>query len=227
MITMKMLSKFFLGIWKFIDKRIVVPITKLILKISNKFDKSGKKFENWLSKSTTLLFISLFLSIFIFIVIDKEILSFSDSSAEILKSQPVEVIYNEEAYVIEGLPETVDITLVGSRANLYIAKQASNHKVTIDLTGLKPGSHRVNIEYNQPSSVIDYKINPSVATVYIYPKISKSKTLTVDLLNQDSLDSKLSIKDVKIASDSVVVKGSEKQVEEVDNDFKRYSTQSL
>ena len=48
------------SIAKFVDRKIVFPITKVILVISDKFSKSGKFIENWLSKSNTLLFISLF-----------------------------------------------------------------------------------------------------------------------------------------------------------------------
>lgn len=209
------IKKILAGIFSFIDKRIVIPITKLILIITSKFDKSGRKVENWLSKSNTLLFISLFLAIAIFIVIDQKIILFNDSSAEVIKNQPVQVIYNEEAYVVEGLPETVDITLIGSKTDLYIAKQSSSHDVTVDLSGLKPGTHKVSIKYNQNTGSIDYMVNPSVATVIIYPKVSKTVTLSVDVLNQDSLDSKLIIDQLNYSTDKVVIKGSEQQLSKV------------
>ena len=198
-----------------IDKKIILPITKLIFGVTSKFDKSGRKFENWLSKSNTLLFMSLFLAFAIFIAVDQKILIFSESSAEVLKSQPVNVIYNEEAFVIEGLPETVDVTLIGSKTDLYIAKQSPSYDITVDLSGLKPGTHKVNIKYNQASGSIDYKVNPSVATVIIYPKVSTTKKLSYDLLNEDKIDSKLVVKDVNIEKDKVVVKGAEHQISEV------------
>lgn len=206
---------FLKNIFRLIDKKIILPITKLILNITGKFESSGKKIEGWLSKSNTLLFISLFLAVAIFIAVDQKILIFTESSAEVLKSQPVNVIYNEEAYVIEGLPETVDVTLIGSKTNLYIAKQSPSYDITVDLTGLKPGTHKVNIKYNQASGSIDYKVNPSVATVIIYPKVSMTKTLSYDLLNQDKIDSKLVVKNVNITNDKVVVKGAEHQINEV------------
>lgn len=212
---LKAFKNFFGTIGIFIDKKIVVPITKIIVGISSKFDKSGKKFENWLSKSNTLLFVSLFLAIGIFIVIDQKILVFANNSAEVIKNQPVNVIYNEEAYVVEGLPETVDITLVGNKTDLYIAKQSSSHDVTVDLSGLTAGTHRVNIEYNQNAGSIDYMVNPSVATVIIYPKVSETRTLSVDMLNQDSLDPKLVIEKVDYDTDKVVIKGAEHQLKEV------------
>ena len=206
---------FFKNIWKIIDRKIILPLTKIVLSISDYFNNFGKKLEGWLSKSTTLLFLSLFISIIVFIIVDRKVLSFSENSAEILKERPVNVIYNEEAYVIEGLPETVDVTLIGRKADLYFAKQSPSQEITVDLTGLKPGTHEVNIKYNQALASIEYKVNPSVATVIIYPKVSETKTLTTDIINQDSLDDKLVIDNVNIDNDKVVVKGAEHQLAEV------------
>ena len=200
---------------KIIDKRIIVPITKLVLSVTKLSSKSGKKLENWLSSSNTLLFISLFLAIVVFVAIDQKILVLTENSAEVLKSQSVNVIYNEESYVIEGLPNSVDVTLIGNKADLYFAKQTPGHNITVDLSGLKPGTHKVNIKYDQILPSIDYKINPSVATVIIYPKVSETKTLSVDILNSDSLDSKMVIKNVDIDDDKVVIKGAEHVLEQV------------
>lgn len=211
----KAISRFFKNVWRIIDKKIIIPITKLVIAFTDRFDNSGKKVERWLSKSTTLLFISLFLAIVVFIVVDQKMLLFSENSAEVLTDQPVKVIYNEEAYVVEGLPEKVDITLIGSSANLYFAKQSSTQDVVIDLTGLKPGQHKVNIKSNQVLPSIKYQVNPSVVTIYIYPKVSETKTLTVDLLNQDSLDSKLVIKNVNVTNDKVVIKGADYKLKKV------------
>ena len=87
----------------FLDKRIVTPITRLIVKIAKGFENSEKFIENWLSKQNTLLFISLIVAIIVFVVIDQKIIVFTNQTAEVLKDQTVDVTYNEEAYVIEGL----------------------------------------------------------------------------------------------------------------------------
>lgn len=212
---MKSLRKLLKGIAKIIDKVIVVPITKLLVHTTGQFDRRGRRFENWLSKTNTLLFISLFLAITVFVMIDQKILVFTDNSALVLKDQPVNVTYNKEKYVIEGLPETVDITLIGSKTDLYIAKQSSQHDVAIDLTGLKPGTHKVSIKYNQNTGSIEYMVNPSVATVIIYEKVSETRTISVDVLNKDKLDSKLTISSITYDSDKVVIKGAEHQLKEV------------
>lgn len=211
----KSIKRFIKKITNFVDKKIIVPSTKLVLLITSKFDTNSRKFENLLSRNNTLLFVSLFLAVIIFIVIDQKIIVFTDNAAEVLKNQPVTSIYNEEAYVVEGLPDTVDITLIGSKTDLYIAKQSSSHEVTVDLNGLKPGTHKVNIEYNQNVGNIDYMVNPSTATVIIYQKVSETRTLSYDILHQDSLDSKFIIDSVDYSTDKVVIKGAEHQLKNV------------
>lgn len=211
----KAISIFCKNVIRLIDQKIVVPITKLIVLITSKFSISSRFIENWLTKKNTLLFISLFLAITLFIVIDQKILVFTDNTAEVLKNQPVDIIYNEEAYVVEGLPETVDITLIGSKTDLYIAKQSSSQKVTVDLSGLKPGTHKVNITYSQNAGNIEYMVNPSVATVIISQKVSETRTLSVDIINKDKLDSTLTIKNINYDTDKIVIKGSEKTLKKV------------
>lgn len=212
---MKKLAKIFKSISDFINKIIIIPISKLIFKITNRFEKKGKLFENWLSKSNTLLFISLIMAISIFIIIDQKIVNYSESSAEVLQAQKIEVSYDEDNYVVEGIPENVDITLIGNKADLYIAKQSPTSTVTIDLWGLKPGTHKVDIKYDQISGSIKYNVNPSTATVIIYEKVTDTKTLSIDLLNQDSLDQKYIIDSVTSGTDSVVIKGANYKVEQV------------
>lgn len=212
---MKIIKKIFSGIANFIDKIIVMPVTKFIYKITGNKNNSGRRIEMLLTKPTSLLFVSLFLSIIIFIAVDQKIIKFSDSSAEVFKNQTINVVYNEEAYVVEGLPETVDVTLIGSKADLYIAKQSSSHNVVVDLTGLEPGTHKVNIEYEQGLPGIEYNVNPSVATVIIYEKVSDSKSLTYDILNEEKLDSKFIIDNVKLNIDEITVRGPQYKIDEV------------
>ena len=212
---MKIFKSIANAIAKILDKLIVTPLTKLIVKITGNKNTNGKLFESLLAKPTALLFISLFFAIALFIMVDQKIIRFTDNGAEVFKGQAVNVVYNEEAYVVEGLPETVDVTLIGSKADLYIAKQSSNHSVTVDLTGLEPGTHKVNIEYEKGRNDIEYSVNPSVATVIIYEKVSDSRTLTYDILNEEKLDKKYVIDSVNLKTDTVTIRGPQYRLDEV------------
>lgn len=212
---MKQQNNFIKRICNFFDNRVILPITRLVFRISKKFSVPNKRFESWLSKQSTLLFISLFLSIAIFIVVDQKIITFSGQSAEVLKDQKVNVKYNEEQYVVEGLPSKVDVTLIGRKAELYIAKQSKSSGVTIDLRGLTPGTHKVNIEYGKGFSDIEYNVNPSMATVIIYEKVSDTRNLTYDIVNDNKLDSTLIVNNVKLSTNEVSIRGAEYKINQV------------
>lgn len=211
------MKKIFNGIFSFFDKILVVPMTKLIYKIRSSLNGSNWRFEAWLSKSNTLLYISLIIAVIIFVAVDQKILVYSENSAIVLKNQAVEVKYNEEAYVVEGLPSTVDVTLIGDRSNLYFAKQSNAHSITVDLNDLKPGQHKVDVKYDNILPFVEYSVNPSTVTVIISPKVSATKSLTHDMLHIDELDSKLNIDNVTLGADQVVIKGSEQQISKVAN----------
>ena len=212
---MKKLTNFFKLLFNFFDRYILMPITRLVFKVTKRMNVPNKRFESWLSKQTTLLFLSLFIAVAIFVVVDQKIIGFSSQNAQVFKNQPVNVIYNEEQYVVEGLPETVDVTLIGSKADLYIAEQSSNNGVTVDLTGLTPGTHKVNIEYEQGNHNIEYSVNPSVATVIIYDKVSDTRELSYDIVNNNKLDKTLVVNGVKLSADEVTIRGAEYKIEQV------------
>ncbi len=221
-IIMKMLKKIgnaiaglFRAIFKWIDRRIIVPLTKFILMITEKTGKKTGKLEKWLTKKNTLIFLSLLIALFAFFVVDSKSIVLVDSSAEVLYDQKVNVIYNEEAYVVEGLPETADVTLIGRKVDLYLAKQLSTGSINVDISNLKEGQHKVNLNYESPINSVNYKLDPSSVTIYIYPKVSENRTVEVDVINKDKLDSKLSIQDVKVDQDQIIIKGAEHTLKEV------------
>ena len=196
----KSIKKFFRIIARIIDKIIVTPITKFGLFISEKFDKGAGKFEKWISKRNTMIFVSLLLAILFFFYVDNQASTIIDSAAEVLENQEVVATYNKEAYIVEGLPETADVTLIGRTVDLYLAKQLSTGKVTADLSNLKAGTHRIDLNYQNAINSVSYKLNPSTITVNVYEKVSATKGVTIDVINQDKLNSRLAVQSVTFIS---------------------------
>ena len=214
----KMIKKIclFIGkIIKLIDKIIITPIMKLFLRINSLFSKNNKSFERVFNNKQSLLVLSLILAFLCFYLVDKNSNALIDNSAEILYSQPINAIYNEEAYVVEGLPESVDIVLIGRKSDIYLAKQKTNQEVSADLRELSAGTHKVTLKYTQSVSSVDYKIDPSQVTVIIYDKVSESREVTSELVHRNNLDSKLDISGINLSKTEVTIKGSAKKLEEV------------
>lgn len=216
---MKKISKsvkvFFCRILSFFDKWLITPITKLLLKVAMIFKDNTKSLDRIVSKKSTLIIISLILAFGVFVIVDQESNVMIDQYAEVLYDEPVTAVYNEELYVVEGLPKTVDITLIGQRRHIFLAKQAPSKGVTVDLTGLKPGNHKVTLNYSQRLKSLDYRLDPSEVTVTIYEKVSATKSLTVDILHQDELDSKLYIDNVELDRTDVIIKGAQYKLDKV------------
>ena len=221
---MKIISTIFLAIaaifsniYKIIDKLIIMPITKIMLFISDKFGTRTDKLEKMLTKKNTLIFISLILAICIFLYVDSESTIIINDSAEVLYDQKVKATFNSNAYVVEGLPKDVDVTLIGRKVDLYLAKQLSKGTVTADLTNLKEGSHTIKLNYDCSITSVNYKLDPSVININIYPKVSETRTASIDVINKNKLDKRLSVGEVVLDESEVVIKGAEHTLKKVSN----------
>ena len=210
--------RFFAGIFKFLykilDTILITPISKLLYFITDKATGKGR-LDKFLSNSNTLIYLSLLLAFILFYTIDRKVIDLSDQGALVLTNQTIKAEYNEEAYVVDGIPNSADIVLIGRKSDLYLAEQLGDHQLSLDLTDLSEGTHKVNIKYNNPINSLDYKVDPSRVTIVIYPKVSESKTLTTDILNTDKLGSTLVISNVELDRDEVIIKSSKQKLETV------------
>ena len=212
-VPFKKLFKLIIGI---IDKCIVTPISTIVYKLQLKFGKESR-IEKLLNRPHFLLYLSLVFAIFLFYLVENKAVKLVNTDAEYLTNQKVKVLYNSSAYVVEGVPESVDITLIGKKSQLYLAKQLGDNEVVVDLTDYEPSDKpvKVKLTYNKNLDNIDYKIDPTYITVTIKKKVNDTKTISYDLLNQDLLDPKLSVRSVELSQSSVVVRGSEDTLNDV------------
>ena len=217
--TFKKIGKFFARIFKvlyrIIDVILVTPISKAVYFIGDKLSNRNGNLDKFLNKPNTLIYVSLICAFAAFFAVDRKVINLVETEAIVLSNQPVVAEYNEEAYVVEGIPETADIVLMGRKSDLYLAEQLGDHKLSLDLTGLSAGTHKVNIKYNNPIKSLDYKVDPSRATIVIYPKVSASRTVTTDILNKDKLGSTLVISSIKLDRDEVIIKSYKEKLEKV------------
>ena len=211
----KFFAKVFKVLYRIIDVILVTPISKAVYFVGDKLSSKNGNLDKFLNKPNTLIYVSLICAFAAFFAVDRKVINLVETEAIVLSNQPVVAEYNEEAYVVEGIPETADIVLMGRKSDLYLAEQLGDHKLSLDLTGLSAGTHKVNIKYNNPIKSLDYKVDPSRATIVIYPKVSASRTVTTDILNKDKLGSTLVISSIKLDRDEVIIKSYKEKLEKV------------
>lgn len=207
----KIISGFFMAIYRVIDKFIVTPISRLIFNIREYLRTHNLKLEYFFNRPNFMIYVSLILAVIMFLLIDSRVITLVESEAEVMTNIPVKVNYNEEAYVVEGIPDTVDVVLIGRKSDIYLAKQLGTNAVILDLSDYeaRDSAYKVYLSYTKSIDSITYKLDPSYVSVTIKDKISVTKSLDYDLVNESYLNEKLSVENVELSKNEVVVKGSE------------------
>ncbi|MGN1342864.1 MAG: YbbR-like domain-containing protein [Bacilli bacterium] len=211
------MRKFFRKLYKLIDELIIVPISRLIYNIQKFFKKNSGFLDKLLNRPNFLIFLSLALAILLFLLVDSKAISFVEDETEVISNVPVNIKYNQEAYVIEGAPTNVNIMISGRKSDIYLAKQLGEYEVTLDLTEYKASdsAYKVYFTYAKSINNLKYNLDPSYVSIMIKNKVSSVSSVTYELINQDKLDSKLSVKSVGLSKSEVVVKGSETALKKI------------
>ena len=135
------------------------------------------------------------------------------SYAEDVRGKVLDVIYDETAYVIEGLPKTVDVTLQGKESTVRNVITTNNFSTYVDLTGLKAGQHLVDIKYDLIPSGLMVDVNPKSVSILIHELVQTEKKVDCELVNQENLDPTFVFGDFNLSSETVVLKGAKETVE--------------
>ncbi len=212
----KMLYVIIESFLKFIDKIIIMPISRLVYNISKSTSNNNNEINKILNRPQFLIILSLVFALIFFFLIDKKVINLVSTEAGIIKNVPVNLIYNEGVFVVENVPETIEITISGNKGDIYLAKQLGEFGVDLNLSKYtKPGTYKVAFSYSKNIKAVDYHLNPSYLTVTIKDKVSEVKTVTYDLVGTDDLDKKLSVSNVTLDKNEVVVKGSQEAIDEI------------
>jgi YbbR domain-containing protein len=202
-------------IYKILDFLIITPFSRLFYKVRDLFRNNNNKFESILNRPNVLIYFSLVCAIIVFLLVDSKVINLTENEAEVISGQAINVTYNDEAYVVEGIPDSVDITLIGNKSSIYLATQLGDHEVSLDLTGYGPGTYKVKLKYNHSVESVNYKLDPSTVTVKISEKVSEVHALSYDLLNESDLNSTLSVTNVQLSSTEVICKSSQEILDKI------------
>ncbi|GBG95132.1 hypothetical protein LFYK43_15910 [Ligilactobacillus salitolerans] len=129
--------------------------------------------------------ISLLFTVFLFVYVNSEQLSGgnnqSGTSISLMKNTRATVKkspnlnYDSDKYYVSGAPQTVKVTLIGPSGLVKSAENTGNFQVNADLSGLKTGTHTVQLKTSGLSSELSSRVSPSSIKV----KISKRAEATL------------------------------------------------
>ena len=206
----------FESFFKTIDKFIIMPISRLVYNLSKILNNNNIAFNKILNRPHFLLVISLIFAVICFVLINNKVISLVENEAEIIKNVPVNLIYNEEAFVVENVPDTINITITGRKSDIYLAKQLGEFQAELDLSQYsEAGTYKVKFDCPEAIDSVEYILDPSYLSVTIKDKVSEVHSVSYELVSTDDLDSKLSVGSVELDTTEVIVKGSEEALNEI------------
>lgn len=205
----------FESFYKLIDKFIIMPISRLVYNIF-KHNGNSNNFNKLLNSPRFLIVLSLIFAIICFLVIDNKVINLVENEAEVIKNVPVNIIYNEEAYVVENVPNYIDIIITGRKSDIYLAKQLGDFNAELDLSKYtNPGTYKVKFKCSEAVGSVNYILDPSFISVTIKDRVSEVHSVDYDLVSTDDLDKKLSVDSITLDSSEVVVKGSQDALDDI------------
>lgn len=184
--------------------------------------------NDWLNKPWVIRVISLFLAILTFLVISfdnqdtrsADVGSFdsifnNSRESETLEDVPVNIVIDDEKYVVSGVPEVVTMSLTGTVSVVQSTVTQRNFDVYVDLEGLSPGTHTVPIKHDGVSSRIDVSFEPENIEVTIEERGSGTYDVAVDYSNLDQMPEGFEIASATITPQQVEITSAQSVIDRI------------
>ena len=140
--------------------------------------------------------VALVLAILMYVVVNFDTMTAVYTSsfryARPLNDVTVTAKYNTDTFEISGLPEKVNINIIGDATNVTNAI-TSDGVVVADLEGMTEGTHVAQFTTEGFGSNVEVVITPSNATVTLKKKTTRQFDLSYDFINQAAMDNIYSV----------------------------------
>lgn len=138
----------------------------------------------------------------------------SGTYVDVINNVPVEVYYDKDEMTVSGVPDTVDVTVTGSKGLVQLAKSQSNLIAYIDLKKAKTGTQNVKIQLKGLSDRLKATINPATAKVTIAEKVTKRYSVEAEL-NKSVIAEGYQAGTAKVNPKKVSITGSQEVLDQI------------
>lgn len=140
-------------------------------------------------------------------------------SNEVTETLEVKIVpsYNEEIYVIEGIPDTFKVEITGKKKAVEKAKENSDTKINLDLSEYKPSKDKtkVKLNFNCPDKV-ECEVKPSSIKISVQDKVSATKKVKYEIIENELLE-QVSIKSVSLSQEEAIVRGGQDTLDTINH----------
>jgi YbbR domain-containing protein len=128
---------------------------------------------------------------------------------------PLQVRLDEEKFVVLGAPQTVDVTIEGSKSHVTTEEKTRSFDVFIDLTGLEAGTHEVTVQHEGFYNSLKVTIDPAVVQLTLEERGTAELPVEIEYINRDTLNDEFQLGEPKISPSTVSVTGSQTEIDKI------------
>ncbi|MGF2716226.1 CdaR family protein [Bacillus cereus] len=144
------------------------------------------------------------------------ILPFVNESKETLTDYPITLKYDEEKYIVSGIPQGgVKVKLEGPKAAVATAKAKSQFNIPVDLRDRPEGTYEVSLKANGLPDDVKGIVQPATIKVTLHEKAKKYVHVDLKLSNEDQMPAGATIEKSSIKPDTVEVVGTKEEIESI------------
>ncbi|MGG0239416.1 CdaR family protein [Bacillus rhizoplanae] len=136
-------------------------------------------------------------------------------TTETISGVPVSAYYDEDKYIVSGIPENVTVTLEGQNNVVAAAKVKRQYEVFVNLRGYTPGTYEIPLKYSGVPSNLHLKVQPAKIKVTIQKKEVKSFPVEVKYLNENQLQAGTIVDKPIVKPSTVEVAGTEEELSRI------------
>ena len=136
-------------------------------------------------------------------------------TTETISGVPVSAYYDEDKYIVSGIPEKVSVTLEGQNNVVAAAKVKRQFEVFVNLRGYTPGTYEVPLKYSGVPNNLHLKVQPAKIQVTIKKKEVKSFPVEVKYLNENQVQKGTVIDKPIVKPGTVEVAGTTEQLSQI------------
>ncbi|WP_173917916.1 YbbR-like domain-containing protein [Halobacillus sp. Marseille-Q1614] len=179
--------------------------------------------DNLFKNKWVLRIISLLLAVLLWVSInvddnmDSDSQWFNDTTSEreVMNDVPLEVRFDNDQYVVSGLPQNVVVTVEGPTSSLAPVVRQRNFTAFVDLNDLGPGTHEVDVQHSGISNQLKVNMDPEEVEVTIDQKVNEDFPISVDYINEQEISDEYTIGEAALDPQQVTITGSAEAIERV------------
>lgn len=178
--------------------------------------------DSWFDNKWFVRAVSLAFAILLYVFVNIEVATTTDSRVpgesdrvEVLEDVPVDILIDEEKYVVSGVPEVVTVSLEGPHSILTPKAKQRNFDIFVDLREFEEGEYSVEIEHDRIPEELSVYIEPKTIDIVIEERATEEFAVNVDFINEDQLPEGYELGTPEVKPETITITSSRSIIEQI------------